>query len=40
VLDARARSYETTIRARVLNVDGSLRAELCGTATGQRISID
>jgi hypothetical protein len=40
VLDARARSYVTTIRARVLNVDGSLRAELCGTATGQRISID
>lgn len=39
-LDARARSYESTIRARVLNVDGSLRAELCGTATGQRITID
>ena len=40
VLDARGRSYQSTIRARVLNVDGSLRAELCGTATGQRISID
>jgi hypothetical protein len=39
-LDARARSYESTIRARVLNADGSPRAELCGTATGQRIAID
>lgn len=40
VLDARARSYESTVRARVLNVDGSLRAELCGTAVGTRITID
>lgn len=39
-LDARGRSYETTIRARVLNVDGSQRAELCGTASGQRIAVD
>lgn len=40
VLDARARSYETTVRARVLNVDGSVRAELCGTAVGNRITLD
>lgn len=40
VLDPRGRSYESTVRARVLNVDGSLRAELCGTSLGQRIAIE
>lgn len=40
VLDPRGRRYESTVRARALNVDGSLRAELCGTAIGERITVD
>lgn len=40
MLDQRGRSYETTVRAKVLNVDGSLRAELCGTAVAQRVAIE
>lgn len=40
VLDPRGRSYESTVRAKVLNVDGSVRAELCGTSVGQRVAIE
>jgi hypothetical protein len=40
MLDQRGRSYETTVRAKVLNVDGSVRAELCGTAVAQRVAIE
>ena len=32
--------YESAVRARVLNVDGSLRVELCGLAMGRRVEVD
>lgn len=40
VLDSRGNRYTSAVRARVLNVDGSVRAELCGNATGTRVTID
>jgi hypothetical protein len=40
VLDVRGNRYTSAVRARVLNVDGSLRVELCGNATGTRVTID
>ena len=39
VLDARATRYSSTVYARVLNPDGSLRVELCGSAQAERIRI-
>ena len=32
--------YESAVRARVLNTDGSVRVELCGVAVGTRVRID
>lgn len=31
--------YTAAVRARVLNVDDSLRVELCGTADGERVTL-
>ncbi len=39
ILDARGRRYESVVRARTLNVDGSLRSEACGTSTAERIPV-
>lgn len=33
-------SYTSTMYGQLLNVDGTLRVELCGTAQGTRVSID
>ncbi len=38
-LDAAGTHYNQTIRAQALNADGSLRVELCGLATGERVSL-
>ncbi len=35
-----AQQMDETVVADVLNQDGSLRVELCGTGTGQRVGID
>ncbi|HET7612059.1 MAG TPA: hypothetical protein VFK29_09765 [Rhodanobacteraceae bacterium] len=40
VVDWRGQTYVTTIDARVLNTDGSLRAEVCGTGQGTRVPMD
>ena len=40
VLNHAATQLTKTIQARVLNVDGSVRAQLCGTSSGHRLSID
>ncbi|MBN8737048.1 MAG: hypothetical protein J0H27_12355 [Xanthomonadales bacterium] len=39
-LDRNGMSYTSAIYSRVLNVDGSLRVELCGAAQGVRVPID
>ena len=39
-LNAQATQYTTTVYARILNADGSLRTELCGSAIGNRVGID
>jgi hypothetical protein len=39
-LQGRGDRYESAVRARVLNVDGTLRVELCGLAVGRRVEID
>lgn len=39
-LNAAGTGYSTTVSARVLNPDGSLRVELCGSANGERVAID
>ena len=39
-LNAQATQYTTTVYARMLNADGSLRAEFCGSAIGNRVDID
>ena len=39
VLDARGTHYSQTIRAQVLNVDHSVRVELCGSANGERVAM-
>ena len=38
-VDARGRRSTGVVRARVLNPDGSLRVELCGTLLGTRVSL-
>lgn len=38
-VDARGRRSTGTVRAKVLNVDGSLRVELCGTLQGERVNL-
>ena len=39
VLDARGTRYSQTIRAHVLDTDGSVRVELCGSANGERVAM-
>ncbi|MEO8366638.1 MAG: hypothetical protein ABI538_10570 [Pseudoxanthomonas sp.] len=39
VLDARATHYTQTIHAQVLNIDGSVRADLCGSAAAERVAM-
>ena len=39
VLDARGTHYSQTIRAQVLNLDHSVRVELCGSANGERVTM-
>jgi hypothetical protein len=39
-LNAQATQYTSTIHARMLNADGSLRNEFCGSANGNRVDID
>ncbi len=39
-LDPQAMQYTTTVYARMLNVDGSLRKEFCGSAIGERIGVE
>jgi hypothetical protein len=38
-VDPRGRRSTGTVRAQVLNVDGSLRVELCGTLQGERVNL-
>lgn len=38
-VDPRGRRSSGVVRARVLNVDGSLRVELCGTLQGERVNL-
>lgn len=38
-VDARGRRSTGVVRARVLNVDGTLRVELCGTLQGARVTL-
>jgi hypothetical protein len=40
VLDHRATRLSMTIQARVLNTDGSVRAQLCGSGSGERLGFD
>jgi hypothetical protein len=40
VLAPRGNAYTATVNARVLNVDDTLRVELCGTAVGTRVGIE
>lgn len=40
VLNARATQYDATVFARFFNPDGSLRVELCGSATADRVGIN
>lgn len=39
-LDWRGTAYTSTILSRVLNTDGSVRVELCGSATASRLPMD
>ena len=39
-INTQATQYTTTVYARMLNADGSLRTEICGSAIGNRIDID
>lgn len=39
-LGADGMEYSTEVRARLLNPDGSLRADLCGIGVAQRVSVD
>lgn len=39
-LDGNPRFLHGTIRAYMRNVDGSVRAELCGSVTGERMEVD
>lgn len=39
-MDWRGQSYTSAIVSRLLNADGSLRVEVCGTAQGTRVPID
>lgn len=38
-VDARGRRSTGTVRAKVLNPDGSVRVELCGTLQGERLNL-
>lgn len=40
VLNAAATTYNGTVYSRILNLDGSLRAEMCGTVAGVRNELD
>lgn len=37
ILNARATQYDATVRARFYNPNGSVRVDLCGSATGERV---
>ena len=37
ILNNRATHYDATVRARFYNPNGSLRVDLCGTVTGERV---
>ena len=39
-INTQATQYTTTVYARMLNADGSLRTEFCGSAIGNRVDID
>jgi ABC-type transport system substrate-binding protein len=39
-MNADGATYTSTIYARVLNADGSLRVEACGNSTGERVAMD
>lgn len=40
ILDAAGTDYSATVYAQALNPDGSLRVALCGTANGERVTIE